>query len=86
MNKEGVLTHRENSPTAASSTNRLFGPSGAMSYRVTIAGPMGMQAIDVEAATGDEAADLALAKYPGAKVARVEPAPQRATLSIRDAA
>lgn len=74
--KEGVLTHREDSPTAASSTNRLYGSSGMMTYRVTIAGAMGMMPVDVEAATGDDAADAALARYPGAKVARVEPAPK----------
>lgn len=68
--------HRENSPTAASIGNRLFGSSGRMPYRVTIAGPMGMTAEDFDAETGDDAASLALTKYVGAKVAKVEPAPR----------
>ena len=75
--KEGVLTHREDSPTAASISRRLYGPSGVIPYRVTIAGGMGMMAEDFEAATGDDAAASALAKYPGAKVAHVAPAPQK---------
>lgn len=77
MSKEGALLHRENSPTAANASNRLFKPSGVISYRVTIAGPMGMTNVDVDAASGDDAAVAALDKYPGAKVARVEPAPQK---------
>lgn len=76
--KEGVLTHSENSETAASANNKLFGPSGVISYRVTVAGGMGLVMHDFDAATGDEAAELALRKFPGAKVAHVEPAPSAA--------
>jgi hypothetical protein len=32
---------------------------------------------DVDAATGDEAAEKALGEYPGSKVAHVAPAPQK---------
>jgi hypothetical protein len=74
----GPLVHRENSPTAASAHNPLFGPSGVQTYRVRVAGPGGMSYVDVEAATGDEAAAKALESNPGAKVANVSPAPQSA--------
>jgi hypothetical protein len=77
MSKEGALVHKENSPTAASATNRLFPPSGVMPYRVVMQTAMGgFMKTDVEAATGDEAAEKALAEYPGSKVANVTPAPQ----------
>jgi hypothetical protein len=75
--KEGVLTHREDSATAASAYNRLFPPSGAMVYQVTVATGMGHILHDVEAVTGDRAAELALERFPGAKVAHVTPAPQK---------
>lgn len=76
--KEGVLTHREVSETAASVGNKLFGPSGVQTYRVLMQTSMGGQAFaDVDAATGDEAADLGLGKFPGAKVVNVSPAPEQ---------
>lgn len=74
--KEGVLSHREDSPTAASAHNRLFKTSGVIAYKVMVATAMGLQSIEVDAATGDDAAEQALAKFPGAKVAHVEPAPK----------
>ncbi len=74
----GPLLHRENSPTAASVGNPLFGPSGVQTYRVMLATPFGQAMTDVDAATGDEAAEKALAKHPGAKVANVAPAPKDA--------
>ncbi|WP_324807203.1 hypothetical protein SH584_11445 [Sphingomonas sp. LY29] len=70
--------HREESPTAASSHKRLYRASGVISYDVTVASGMGLSVVPIEAATGDEAAELALAKFPGGKVARVEPTPQAA--------
>jgi hypothetical protein len=73
--------HREDSPTAASSHNRLFGNSGRMAYKVMVSAGMGMIPFIVEASTGDEAAELAVGangQYPGAKVAHVEPAAQKA--------
>lgn len=76
--KEGVLTHRENSPTAASASNRLFPPSGKMAYAVMVATGVGMMSHEVEAATGDEAAELTLERFPGAKVAHVAPAQRKA--------
>lgn len=79
MSKEGVLTHKEQSATASSVGNRLFGPSGVQTYRVQMQSAAGMGAsVDVEAATGDEAAEKALAKLPGGKVVHVAPAPQKA--------
>jgi hypothetical protein len=75
--KEGSLAHTENSPTAATVGNRLFPNSGVMTYRVGVQGPMGLTNVDVEAATGDEAAIKALESYPGAKVTLVVPAPHR---------
>ena len=70
------FAHTIDSPTAASIGNKLFGDSGPMIYRVTVQGGMGMTFTDVKAATGDEAASAAIAKFPGAKVAHVVPAPQ----------
>jgi len=70
--------HRETSPTAANAFDRKFPPSGKMAYEVLIATGMGLMPYEVEAHTGDEAAELALQKFPGAKVAHVEPAPQKA--------
>lgn len=65
---------RETSPTAANSTNRLFGPSGAMDYLVILAMSGGAQKpVKVNAATGDDAAAIALGKNPGWKVGFVGP-------------
>lgn len=63
------------SPTAASAHNRLYGKSGALNYRV-ILGQMGgaMTATVVNAETGDEAAEKAIARHPGWKVTNVTPA------------
>jgi hypothetical protein len=66
---------RKISPTAANATNPLYGPSGVMRYAVVLAMQGGArQGTVVEAATGDEAAAMASAKYPGWKVAYVGPA------------
>jgi hypothetical protein len=76
--KEGQLTHTETSPTAATVGNRLYGPSGVMSYRVRLqSGAGGIVDVDVDAATGDEAANLALEQFIGGKVMQVSPAPQK---------
>lgn len=61
------------SPTAASAFNPLFGPSGAMRYRVVMRDG---QVTDVTAATGDEAAVAALHVYPAGFVMTVNPAPK----------
>ncbi len=75
---EYTLPAQERSPTAASAANPLFGPSGVIPYRVIVDTAMGGRTfVDVDAATGDDAASKALAQFPGAKVALVEPAPQR---------
>ena len=72
---EGKLVHDETSPTAATVGKRLYGPSGAMDYRVILATAGGAkQAATVNAATGDDAAAKALEKFPGWKVALVTPA------------
>lgn len=74
---EGRLEHKEASPTAASVGNRLYGVSGVIPYRVTVQSAMGaMTFVDVDAATGDGAAEAALANHMGAKVLHVEPAPR----------
>jgi hypothetical protein len=76
--KEGVLTAQEPSPTAATVGNELYGPSGVQTYRVMIQTAMGGAAyIDVDAATGDEAAQQALKQAPTAKVTNISPAPQK---------
>ena len=62
------------SDTAANSTNRRFGPSGAMKYRVVLVNGSAQSVVNVEAATGDDAAAAALARHPGQKVAFVGPA------------
>jgi len=78
MAKEGVLTHREVSETASSVSDRKFGPSGVQTYRVQMQSAQGLGAmVDVEASTGDEAAEKALAKLPGGKVTHVAPSPQQ---------
>jgi hypothetical protein len=58
--------------------------SGVQTYRVqykTDSG--GMSHVDVEAATGDEAANKALAELGGGKVTNIAPAPQRPTLKAK---
>lgn len=65
---------REPSPTAASASKRLFGPSGAMDYRVVLMNGSAQTAMRVNAATGDDAAAMALARHLGLKVAYVGPA------------
>ncbi len=71
--REGVLSHRENSETAASAGNRLFPDSGEQTYRVLVRSGMGVMPLDVEATTGDQAAELAAAQVPGAFVLNVTP-------------
>lgn len=63
------------SPTAANAHNRLYPKSGAQVYRVVLGqSGGGMMATNVNAETGDEAAEAALRKHPGWKVAHVAPA------------
>ncbi len=72
---EGKLGFHGISPTAASATNPLFGVSGVQLYRVVLGGGGGgLKAENVDAATGDEAAEMALRLNPGWKVAHVSPA------------
>jgi len=74
---EGAVFHTRDSDTAANSSNRKFGVTGTIAYDVLVQTGMGGRAMArVEAASGDDAAALALAQYPGAKVAHVEPAPR----------
>lgn len=73
---EGALPPQPMSETAASATNRLFGASGVIPYRVQMQGHGGAFSIDVDAETGDDAAANALAKHPGVKVLHIEPAPR----------
>lgn len=65
---------RQISKTASSIANRLFGPSGEMDYRVDLASGGARKVTVVRADTGDSAADQALRKNPGWKVAYVGPA------------
>ncbi len=70
------------SPTAASASNPLYGPSGVIKYRVVLAQSGGARTVAVvDAATGDEAANLGLSKYPGWKVAYVGPASDEVRLT-----
>ena len=61
---------QEISPTAASAFNPLYGASGTIGYRCILRDG---RVVDVEAATGDEAALKALAKAPGSFVTSVNP-------------
>ena len=63
----------EVSPTAASAFNPIHPTSGSILYRCALRDG---SYVDVEAATGDEAALKALAKRPGAFVTGINPAPQ----------
>ncbi len=75
MSEGQVITPWEISPTAASAHNRLYEASGVMKYRVVLAQTGGARtATTVDAATGDEAAEKALVRHPGWKVAYVGPA------------
>jgi hypothetical protein len=66
---------RAESPTAANAHKRLFGKTRELRYRVVLGQSGGAQASTVVTAeTGDEAAEMALAKYPGWKVTNVSPA------------
>lgn len=66
---------REISPTAANSTNRLYGPSGEMRYLVMLGMQGGGQkGVVVTSATGDGAAEEALRLNPGWKCVYVGPA------------
>lgn len=71
-----VFHHQEHSDTAQTVGRELYGTSGVQTYRVLLATPMGSMPIDVEAATGDDAAAKALEKHPGCKVAHIAPAPR----------
>lgn len=75
--KEGALPPQPISPTASTRGSLVQYPdSGPMLYRVTLSNGMALTFFDVEAKGGDDAAEKALAKHPGCKVAHVEPAPQ----------
>lgn len=65
---------RQPSETAANASKRLYGTSGVMPYRVVLVNGSARSAVTVDAATGDEAAEKALARHPGQKVAFVGPA------------
>jgi hypothetical protein len=80
---EGKLGDHGVSPTAASASNPLYGPSSEMLYRVTLSGGAGLLTCDVDAFSGDDAARNALSKHLGCKVMHVEPAPQRPKLSAK---
>jgi hypothetical protein len=75
--KEGALPPQPVSETAATAGNRLYSESGPMVYRVQVLNGSAITICDVEAKSGDEAAERALAKHPGQKVGHVEPAPQK---------
>lgn len=76
--KEGALPPQPVSETAATVGNPLYGPSGVMLYRAMVQTALGgFVPIDVEAATGDEAALKALEQVPGGKVTNISPAPQK---------
>ena len=74
MSEGQVITPWEVSETASNANNPIHPVSGVMKYRVVLANAGARVAKNVEAATGDEAADTALRHYPGYKVAYVGPA------------
>ena len=75
--KEGALPPQPISETASTRGSPVQYPeSGPMVYRVTLSNGMALTYYDVEAKGGDDAAEKALARHPGMKVAHVEPAPQ----------
>jgi hypothetical protein len=77
--REGVLTAQEVSPTASTRGSEVqFPASGVQSYRVMIQTAMGgVSFLDVDASTGDEAAEKALSQAPGSKVTNIAPTPQK---------
>lgn len=77
--KEGLLTDQGISPTAATVGSEVqYPPSGVQTYRAMIQTAMGgLIPVDVEAATGDQAAELALKQVPGGKVTNIAPAPNQ---------
>jgi hypothetical protein len=83
--KEGALPPQPVSPTASTRGSEVQYPSGGEQvYRVQVVNGAAITICDVPASTGDEAAEKALVKHPGQKVAHVEPAPQSA--QVREAA
>ncbi len=75
--KESFLPDQGHSATASTVGNVLFGASGPMSYRVTVGTAAGVSQVDLEAETGDKAAEMAHQRFMGAKVLHVEPTPQQ---------
>ena len=73
---ENYLGAQGISPTAASAHNRMYAPSGEQLMRVTLTTGGGLTFVDVMAASGDDAAEKAHAKFMGGKVTHIEPAPQ----------
>lgn len=74
------------SDTAATATDRKYPPSGVQTYRCSLVDGFALF-VDVEATSGDEAADKAIVgQPPKAKVVHIEPAPQRETLTVKKAA
>lgn len=58
--------------------------SGVQTYRVQYQNTAGgLSSIDVEAATGNEAAEKALRENGGGKVTNIAPAPQRPKLKVK---
>lgn len=63
---------------------RKWPASGEQTYRVQYRNNAGgMAYVDVNAATGDEAASKALAELGGGKVTNIAPAPQRPVLKAK---
>lgn len=63
---------------------KAWPPSGVQLYRVAYQNSAGgLGHVDVEAATGDEAATKALAELGGGKVTNIAPAPQRPVLKAK---
>lgn len=61
--------------------------SGVQTYRVQYQNTAGgLSSLDIEAATGNEAAEKALAQNGGGKVLNIVPAPQRPKLKANTAA
>lgn len=86
VSESSFLGDQGYSDTAASASKRLYPETSVMTYRVNMqTGMGGLVSVDVDAASGDEAAAKALLQAPGSKVTLVDAGPQRKTLSAKAA-
>lgn len=75
--KDSFLPHTSVSETAATAGDDRYKPTGGMTYRVTVTTAAGLAQVDVEAESGDDAAEAAHRQFLGGKVTHIEPAPAK---------